>query len=105
MKGVERAEVHAAIVGSFNQKSLGRLLSEHFDYPLKNKIGNVSLEDAVDVVLDDFEDTGEDLYLIAAVAAVRPMKPEVQEVFRKYAQGLVSAVWSNQVKAAHVLAF
>jgi hypothetical protein len=55
-------------------------------------------------VLRRFEQEGRDAYLIAAVAAVRPLKADVQDVYRKYARGLIGQAYGDKVEAEQLKA-
>jgi hypothetical protein len=89
--GVARAEVRSAIVDAFQQSELDRLLRDNFDFDLAKELDlSGGLVDIVDRVLDAFERDGRYPDLLARVAAARPKKVEVQDMFRAYARDVLA---------------
>lgn len=98
--GVARAEVRAAIVGAYNRATFDRLLLDRFDFRRAVHVADGPFTDIVDGVFDRFVEEGREAYLIAEIAADRPAKPEIQAIYRKYAQALLSDAWRERVEPA-----
>jgi hypothetical protein len=99
MKGIEFAEVRDVIVRAFNADEFDMLLYEKLNFDRPSEIAEGPFKKVVTDVLRRFEQEGRDPFLIAAVAAARPQKAEVQDVYRKYARGLIGEAYSQQVEA------
>jgi hypothetical protein len=104
MKGVEFAEVRDAIARAFNSDEFDMFLFEKLNFDRGNEVADGPFKVVVSNVLKQFEREGRDPFLIAAVAEARPLKTDVQEVYKKYAHGLLSAgqqasVQEEQLKA------
>ena len=89
MKGVEFAEIRDAIVGAFGAEEFDMLLWERLDYDRQAKVGAGPFQIVVKNVLMDFMRNGTDAILIAEVAAARPLKLEIQEIYQKAKSGKV----------------
>ena len=99
MQGVEFAEVRDAILRAFNREAFDMLLYERLNYNRPDFVADGPFKRVVTDVLKDFESQGRDADLIAEVAAARPLKADVQEVYRKYAQGLIGEARHEAVEA------
>jgi hypothetical protein len=99
LKGIEVGEVRDAITRAFNPDEFDMFLFERFDFLRRDYVSDGPFRKVVNDVLMEFGNTGLDPYLIAAVAAVRPLKEDVQEVYRKYAQVLIGEARSGEVEA------
>ncbi len=89
MKGVEFGEVRDAITRAFNSDEFDMFLFERFDFDRSINVAGGPFRVVVTNVLKQAMQEGWDPILIAEVAAERPFKADVQEVYRKYAQSLV----------------
>lgn len=89
MKGVDFAEVRDAILSAFNSSEFDMFLYERLDFDRQNEIGDGSFKLVVTNTIKRAQQEGWDPMLIAEVAAVRPMKEDVQEVYIKYARQIV----------------
>lgn len=89
MKGIEFAEVRDTITRAFNGDEFDMFLFERLDFDRPQSVADGSFRVVVTNVLKQAMQEGWDPILIAEVAAVRPLKQEVQDVYKKYAQGLV----------------
>lgn len=98
MKGIELAEVRDTIVRAFNADEFDMLLYERLDFDRPSAVADGPFKKVVTDVLLQFEREGREPYLIAEVAAVRPLRADVQEVYRKYALHLVGEVYEGKVK-------
>jgi hypothetical protein len=99
MKGVEFAEVRDAILRAFNREAFDMLLYERLDFNRPDHVADGPFKVVVTNVLKEFENEGRDPDLIAEVAAARPLKPDVQEVYRKYARALIGEARDAEVEA------
>jgi hypothetical protein len=90
MKGVEFSEVRDAVLGSFSSDEFDMFLFERFDYDRPVHVGDGPFKVVVSNVLKGFMQEGTDALLIAEVAAARPLKSDVQDVYIKYASQLVN---------------
>jgi V8-like Glu-specific endopeptidase len=99
MKGIEQAEIRDAITNAFSPDEFDMFLFEKLDYDRELEVGDGGFKKVADAVVKQFVKEGRDPYLIAAVAAVRPLKADVQQVYQRYARGLLSEAWTNQVEA------
>ncbi len=104
MKGIEFAEVRDAIVRAFSADEFDMFLYEKLDFDRSNYVADGPFRLVVTNVLKSFEDEGRDPHLIAAVAAVRPLKADVQDVYRKYAHSLLGAAQQQSVNDEQMLA-
>jgi len=99
MKGIEFAEVRDAIARAFNADEFDMFLYERLDFDRSMNVPDGPFRVVVTNVLKQFENEGRDPYLIAEVAAVRPLKADVQEVYQKYALSLIGANWQEKIEA------
>jgi Trypsin-like peptidase domain/Effector-associated domain 1 len=97
MQGIDLEKVRDVITDTFDLDDLDQLLRFKFDV----KRANIAKDDALDVVvfkvLQVAERQGWEAQLIAEVAAERPMRPDVQEVYRQYAEALVGEVKQRRI--------
>src|SRR5262249_4688836 len=75
------------------------LLYEKLNFDRATEVADGPFKKVVTDVLRRFEQEGRDAYLIAAIAAVRPLKADVQDVYRKYARGLIGEAYGQHVEA------
>lgn len=99
MKGIEFEEIRNAIVGAFDGDDFDMLLYERLDYDRPQHVGDGPFKRVASEVLKDFQQQGLDAILIAEVAAKRPMKREIQEIYRKYAASMVDESRQREVDA------
>jgi hypothetical protein len=104
MRGLEFAEVRDAILSAFGPDEFDMFLFERLDFDRPVQIADGSFKVIVTKTLQQAQHEGWDPLLIAEVAAVRPLKTDVQAVYAKYAQGLVDegrqyAVDAGRLKA------
>ncbi|WP_437313487.1 trypsin-like peptidase domain-containing protein [Sorangium sp. So ce385] len=99
MRGVEIAEVRSAILRAFKQPDFDIFLSDRFDFDRAAEVGDGPFKVVVQNVIEQFENEGRAAHLIAEIAAVRPLKADVQAVYRKYAQRLISESWKRRLEA------
>jgi hypothetical protein len=97
MKGIEHGEVRDAIARAFDANEFDMFLYERLDFDRPAMVASGPFRQVVDAVLRQAEMSGWDSMLIAEVAAARPLKREVQAVYRKYAQALVDDARRQQV--------
>lgn len=97
MEGIDLEKVRDVIVDTFDLDDLDQLLRFKFNI----KRGAIAKDDALDTVvfkvLQIAEKQGWEAQLIAEVAAARPMRPDVQEVYREYALALVGEVKQRSI--------
>jgi Trypsin-like peptidase domain/Effector-associated domain 1 len=89
MEGIEFAEVRDAIVAAFNGDEFDMFLYERLNFDRPTQVADGPFKLIVTNVLRTAQKEGWDSILIAEVAAVRPLKRDVQEIYKKYAQALV----------------
>lgn len=99
MKGIEFAEVRDALATSFNADEFDMFLYARLNFDRPSEVADGPFKKVVTDVLRRFEQEGRDPYLIAEVAAVRPLRADVQEVYKKYAHALVGEAWQQTVEA------
>ncbi|HEY0152908.1 MAG TPA: trypsin-like peptidase domain-containing protein [Longimicrobium sp.] len=97
MQGIVHGEVRDVIVRAFNADAFDMFLYQRLDFDRRAEVADGPFRKVVDDVLRHAEENGWDPILIAEVAAARPMKAEVQDVYRKYAQALVDDARRQQV--------
>jgi hypothetical protein len=98
-KGFEFGEVRDAIVRAFNPDEFDMFLYERLDFQRPQYVSDGPFRIVVWKVLKALEDVGRVHQLIAEVAAVRPLKPDVQEVYRKYARALIGEANAQKIEA------
>jgi hypothetical protein len=104
MTGIEFAEVRDAIARAFNADEFDMFLFERLNFDRPAWVADGPFQLVVTNVLQKFVRDGRDPDLIAEVAAVRPLKSDVQEVYRKYALALLDetrrkTIANEQLKA------
>src|SRR6188472_1220128 len=99
MKGIEFAEVRDAVARAFGPDDFDMFLYEKLDFDRPAEVADGPFKKVVTDVVRKFEQEGRDPYLIAEVAAARPFKADVQEVYRKYARGLIESAYGERVEA------
>lgn len=99
MKGIEFAEVRDALARAFGADDFDMFLYEKLDFNRRDEVADGPFKKVVTDVLRKFEQEGRDPYLVAEVAAARPLKTDVQDVYRKYARGLIEAAYGERVEA------
>jgi hypothetical protein len=104
MKGIEFAEVRDAILSAFSPDEFDMLLYERLDFDRAVEIAEGPFKVVVTNTLQKAQREGWDPQLIAEVAAVRPLKPNVQDVYGRYAQALVDEGRQHAVDAARLKA-
>lgn len=98
MTGAERAELRAAIVGAYHRATFDRLLSDRLDFRRALHVADGPFADVVDGVLDRFIEEAREAYLIAEIAADRPARPDIQRIYRAYAQAILSDAWRGRIE-------
>lgn len=96
---IDLERVNNVIRATFNVDDFRRLLCFKFDMRLEDEVGNVGFSTAVERIVNSFEQHGLLPQLIAEVAAARPMRQDVQDLYRAYAATLVSAAKQEDVDA------
>jgi hypothetical protein len=99
MKGIEFAEVRDAIQSAFDADQFDMFLYERLDFNRANQVADGPFALVVAKVLQQAEREGWDPMLIAEVAAVMPLKADVQKIYAKYAQALVDEGRQHAVDA------
>jgi hypothetical protein len=89
MTGLQFTEVRDAIARAFGADEFDMFLYERLNFNRPDYVADGPFKLVVTNVLKHFEREGLDPYLIAEVAAARPKKADVQEVYRKYARALI----------------
>src|SRR4051794_37547999 len=104
MTGIEFADVRDAIARAFSADEFDMFLYERLNFNRPDYVADGPFKLVVTNVLKDFENKGLDPYLIAEVAAARPLKADVQEVYCKYARGLIAEARNEKVEAEKIKA-
>src|SRR6267154_1881617 len=104
MKGIEFAEVRDAIARCFNADEFDMFLYERLDFDRATEVADGPFKKVVTDVLKRFEEEGKDPFLVAEVAAARPLKSEMQAVYRKYAKALVGEAIQGTVESERLKA-
>ena len=99
MTGIEFTEVRDVLARAFSADEFDMFLYERLNYDRQMSVADGPFKLVVTNVLKDFERAGRDPYLIAEVAAARPLKTDVQEVYRKYARAVVGETRHESVEA------
>jgi Trypsin-like peptidase domain/Effector-associated domain 1 len=89
LSGVEFAAVRDAIARAFGPDEFDMFLYERLDFNRQATIADGPFKVVVFNVLKAAEQQGWEAALIAEVAAARPLKKDVQDVYEKYARALV----------------
>jgi hypothetical protein len=89
MTGIELEEVHAVLVECFDPQSFAQFLKMRMDRVLANIAGPGSFGNVVFEVLSVAEREGWDALLVARAAEVRPLRPDIQALAKKYGRTLV----------------
>ena len=89
MQGPEIAEVRDAITQAFSSAEFDMFLDEAFNFTREDVIAEGPFRVVVNNVVKKAVREGWDAALIAEVAKVRPLKPDVQAVYKKYAMRLI----------------
>lgn len=97
MTGIDLAEVRKAITRAFSADDFDMFLSDKFDFDRPANVADAPFNTVVFNVLKLAEKEGWDAALIAEVAKARPLKADVQEVYKKYAMGLVDESLRKQI--------
>ncbi len=97
MRGIEFAEVRDAIARCFTADEFDMFLYERLDFDRPTEVADGPFKVVVTNVLKHFQQHGTDPFLIAEVAAARPLRSDVQEVYRKYAMALAGEAMRGQV--------
>jgi hypothetical protein len=97
--GREFGEARDAIVRAFDPDEFDMFLFERLNFNRADYVEDGPFRKVVNDVLMKFAKEGRDPYLIAEVAAVRPLKADVQEVYRKYARALIGHALAAKVEA------
>ena len=100
MRGIDQEQVCGVIVRAFDPGEFDMFLKFRFDFRREAEVADGPFRKVVSAVLDRFISEGWEFELIAAVAEKKPMKAEVQEVYRKYAQALVGKARRGSVQKA-----
>lgn len=104
MKGIEFAEIRDAILSAFSPDEFDMFLYERLEFDRTVEIADGPFRLVVTNTLKRAQQMGWDPLLIAEVAAARPLKPNVQDVYAKYAQGLVDEARQHTVDAERLKA-
>jgi trypsin-like peptidase/effector-associated domain 1 (EAD1)-containing protein len=100
MRGVEFAEVRDTIARVFNADEFDMFLFERLDFDRPVHVADGPFKTVVWNVLRAAEMQGWEANLIAEVAGVRPGRPDVQEMYQKYAAALVGEARRSKVDEA-----
>src|SRR5262249_49871668 len=98
MKGIRLGAGGDVVVRAFNADEFDMFLYEKLNFDRPAEVADGPLKKVVTDVLRRFEQEGRDPHLIAAVAGVRPLKADVQDVYRKYARGLIGEAYGQRVE-------
>jgi hypothetical protein len=97
LTGIEFAEVRDVIARAFNGDDFDMFLYERLNFNRPDWVADGPFKVVVTNVLKQFEMDGRDAHLIAEIAAVRPLKAEVQGVYKKYAMSLLDETLKRAV--------
>ncbi len=97
MKGIEFAEIRDVIVRAFDGDEFDMFLYERLDFDRPTVVADGPFKKVVNDVLKEAQKQGWEARLIAEVAAARPIKAEVQQVYKKYARALVGEMKQSQI--------
>ena len=104
ISAVEFAEVRDAIARAFNAYEFDMFLYERLDFDRPANVAEGPFKLVVTNVLKQAGQQGWDPLLIAEVAAVRPLKSDVQVVYHKYAMALIDESRRQAVNAQQLAA-
>jgi V8-like Glu-specific endopeptidase len=105
MKGIEFGEVRNAIVNAFNSDEFDMFLFERLDFDRPQNVSNGPFKFVVEGVLKLAMQQGWDAALIAEVAKTRPLKSDVQAVYKKYAAALIDEARRDAVEQGIIEAY
>ena len=80
------SEVREVLVSAFSKAELDRFLFDHFDYDRDAEVGSSrgGLRSIIDLVLRDFARQGRFELLLSKIAAARPARADLQDLYWKY---------------------
>ncbi|WZO98230.1 trypsin-like peptidase domain-containing protein [Isosphaeraceae bacterium EP7] len=90
LKGIQFGEVKNTIARVFTPSQFDMFLFEQLEFKRSHHVADGPFLEVVGAVLEVFDNEGRDPQLFAAVAAARPLREDVQEIYRKYAQSLLN---------------
>src|SRR5689334_3155464 len=99
MRGVELEEVRDAITSSFDPDEFDMFLEIKLDFDRRAEIADAGFKKVAYDVVRMFVQAGRDPYLVAAIAAARPLRRDLQALYRRYAEGLLDGAWIQKVQA------
>jgi hypothetical protein len=105
MKGIEFGQVRDAISRAFTGQEFDMFLFERFEYDRPVNVDDGPFRVVVDKVLRDFTNRGMDAMLIAEVAAERPFRQDIQDLYQKFAADLVDEGRRGRVDESRLQAF
>lgn len=104
MKGIEFAEIRDAVTSAFNADEFDMFLYERLNFDRAVEIADGPFKVIVSEVLKKAERDGWDPILIAEVAAARPLRQDLRQVYAKYAQALVDEARQRNVESERLKA-
>jgi hypothetical protein len=90
LTGIQSGEVREVISRVFSPEEFDLFLYERLEYWRSRRVQDGPFDQVVAAVVQDFGRNGRDAELIAEVAAVRPLRTDVQDVYNKYARALLN---------------
>jgi hypothetical protein len=105
MKPEELAEARDALTGTFSPDEFDMFLYERLNFDRAVEVPDGSFRLVVWNVLRAFEQRGMTAILIAEVAAVRPLRADIQELYAKCARALIDDTRQQKIERNVALAY
>ena len=100
MSLIPLGDVHEVVLKSFQLNEFRRLLKHKLEIDLEEVVGNIGFSEAVERVLDHVDDRGLLPVLLVVMAKERPLRQDVQDLYRKFASQVVGRLGHQQMSAA-----
>lgn len=104
MKGIDFAEVRKAIESSFNPDDFDMFLFERLNFDRGARVPDGPFQKVVFDVLKHATAEGWDAILIAEAAEARPLRRDVQDLYKKYAEALIDEGRQHDIAESHLRA-
>ena len=104
LSGAEFGAVRDAITRAFTPDEFDMFLYERFSFDRSVNVADGPFKVVVNNVLKSAANAGWEATLIAEVAAVRPLKQDIQQVYERYALALVDEGRRQNVEAERIKA-
>jgi V8-like Glu-specific endopeptidase len=102
LPGPGLAPLREAFVAAFTPSSFDTFLSDHFNFNVRKRIAPASFEDTVKFALEIFQSDERLAYVVAQAAALKPLRADMQRLYKSYAEPRIGDAWRAKVAAAQL---